>query len=293
MKGLRNHYRASMPLPEKLSKDLLGLLGDGMRWLKNGGRLPRIITYPDYPSKKTTIYKIAKELGFRLSNKPLSTSEAVLFFEDKTTKSSAEDAFLRRQKRVLNLKCTDISKVKVDEVHQTIFNYNTFVNPATHQGKAVLKSDENAMHDGKIIECPQENLPSNKVVQVVIDNTVDTDTVMDYRIALIGNQLPVAYKKFKSMEKRFTNDIHRSELIDLHSFFSDEEQRLILAFAEAMELDFAEFDVLRDNLSGKMYIIDVNTTPYGPPAELPKADRSRAVKALSKAFCDLISTPEK
>ena len=59
-----------------------------MRWLKNGGRLPRIITYPDYPSKKTTIYKIAKELGFRLSNKPLSTSEAVLFFEDKTTKSN-------------------------------------------------------------------------------------------------------------------------------------------------------------------------------------------------------------
>lgn len=292
MKGLRNHYRASMPLPEKLSKDLLGLLGDGVRWLKNGGRLPRIITYPDYPSKKTTIYKIAKELGFRLSNKPLNTSEAVLFFEDKTTKSSAKDAFLRGEKRVLNLKCTDISKVKVDEVHQDIFKYNTFVNPATHQGKAVLKSDENAMHDGEIIECPQENLPADKVVQVVIDNTIDSETVMDYRIALIGNQLPVAYKKFKSMEKRFTNDVHRSELIDLHSFFSDEEQRLILAFAEAMELDFAEFDVLRDNLSGKMYIIDVNTTPYGPPAELPKSDRSRAVKALSQAFLDLISTPE-
>jgi hypothetical protein len=292
MKGFRNHYRASMPLPEKLSKDLLGLLGDAVRWLKNGGRLPRIITYPDYPSKKTTIYKIAKALGFRLSNKPLSTSEAVLFFEDKTTKSSAKDAFLRRQKRVLNLKCTDISKVKVDDVHQDIFKYNTFVDPATHQGKAVLKSDENAMHDGKIIECPQENLPADKVVQVVIDNTIDSTTVMDYRIALIGQQLPVAYKKFKSMEKRFTNDVHRSELIDLDSFFSEEEQKLILKFAEAMELDFAEFDVLRDNVSGKMYIIDVNTTPYGPPAELPAADRSKAVQALSKAFHDLISTTE-
>lgn len=292
MKGFRNHYRASMPLPEKLSKDLLGILGDSMRWLKNGGRLPRIITYPDYPSKKTTIYKIAQTLGYRLSNKPLSSSEAVLFFEDKTTKHSASDAFLHQQKRVLNLKCTDISKVKVDEVHQRIFKYNTFVDPATHHGKAVLKSDENAMHDGEIIDCPQENLPKNKVVQVVIDNSIDSNTVMDYRIALIGNQLPVAYKKFKSMEKRFTNDVHRSELIDLHSFFSREEQQLILEFAQAMELDFAEFDVLRDNTSGKMYIIDVNTTPYGPPAELPPHDRSKAVEALSKAFLELIRPTE-
>ncbi|MDP4952363.1 MAG: cell division cycle 123 family protein [Flavobacteriales bacterium] len=86
------------------------------------------------------------------------------------------------------------------------------------------------------------------------------------------------------MEKRFTNDVHLSELIDIDQFFSKEEQRLILQFAEAMNVDFAEFDVLRDNQSGKIYIIDVNTTPYGPPAELSKQDHQLAVARLSAAM---------
>ena len=284
MRGLRNHYRASMPFSERLSKDLIGALGDALLWVKNGGKLEKIITYPDYPSKRTTIYKIAKQLGYRLSNKPFDQPAVLLFFEDKTTKFAAQSDYLQSQKNVMNIHCTDISKVKVDEVHQAVFSYNTFVDPRTHQGKAVLKSDENAMHDGKVIDCPYHDAQKGQVVQVVIDNTVDAHTVMDYRVPVIGKALPLAYKKFKSMEKRFTNDVHLSELIDIDQFFSKEEQGLILKFAAAMKVDFAEFDVLRDNQSGKIYIIDVNTTPYGPPAELSKRDHQLAVERLTAAM---------
>lgn len=277
-----------MPLSERILKDITTLFQDVVSFLKNGGKLPVIVTYPDYPSKKTTIYKIAQALNYRLTNKPLSRAELVLFFEDKTTKSSTNDSFLKNNSKVLNLNCSDISKIKVDKTHLQVFGYNTFVNPQTHVGLAVEKSDENARHDGRIICCPFNIKDSGKVYQIIIDNKVDEKTVFDYRVPVIGQNIPLVYKKFKTIEKRFTNDVYRSELCDLDEHLNAQEQSQILEFAHLMQVDFAEFDVLRDNASGKIYIIDVNTTPYGPPAGLPKEDSKKAVLKLASAFKNLI-----
>jgi hypothetical protein len=51
-----------------------------------------------------------------------------------------------------------------------------------------------------------------------------------------------------------------------------------------MQCDFCELDVLKDNQSGKWYIIDLNKTPYGPPASLSKKDKNKAVEILSNGF---------
>jgi len=285
---MRNNYRDSMPFAERILKDITSLFHDGISLLKNGGKLPVIITYPDYPSKKTTIYKIARLLNYRLTNKALPNPKAVLFFEDKTTKIAATDSFLKAHPKTLNLQCTDISKINVDKIHLQVFGYNTFVNPATHVGLAVEKSDENARHDGRIITCPSNVSDSGKVYQIVIDNQVDEKIVFDYRVPVIGRNIPLVYKKFKTIEKRFTNDVFGSELCDLDEHFNREEQSKILEFAHLMQVDFAELDILRDNSSGKIYIIDVNTTPYGPPAGLPKDDSRMAVVKLATAFKKLI-----
>jgi hypothetical protein len=285
---MRNNYRDSMPFTERILKEITSLFHDGISFLKNGGKLPVIVTYPDYPSKKTTIYKIARLLNYRLTNKALPNPIMVLFFEDKTTKIAATDSFLKAHPKTLNLRCTDISKINVDKIHLLVFGYNTFVNPATHLGQAVEKSDENARHDGRIITCPSAVYDSGKVYQIVIDNKVDEHTVFDYRVPVIGQNIPLVYKKFKTMEKRFTNDVFRSELCDLDDHFNREEQSQILEFARFMHVDFAELDILRDNSSGKIYIIDVNTTPYGPPTGLPKEDSKMAVIKLAEAFKGLI-----
>jgi len=286
---MRNNYRDSMPFTERILKDVASLFQDGISLLKNSGKLPVIVTYPDYPSKKTTIYKIAQALNYRLTNKPLPNAKLVLFFEDKTTKIAATDSYLKAHPKTLNLRCTDISKVNVDKIHLQVFGYNTFVNPATHVGLAVEKSDENARHDGRIITCPSDIADSGKVYQIVIDNKVDEKTVFDYRVPVIGQNIPLVYKKFKTIEKRFTNDVFRSELCDLNEHFNSQEQSQILEFARVMQVDFAELDILRDNSSGKIYIIDVNTTPYGPPAALPKDDSRMAVVKLATAFKKLMN----
>jgi hypothetical protein len=281
---MRNNYRDSMPFTERVLKDITSLFHDGNSFLKNGGKLPVIVTYPDYPSKKTTIHKIARWLNYRLTNKALTNPKVVVFFEDRTNKIATTDGYLKAHPKTLNLRCTDISKINVDKIHLLVFGYNTLVNPATHVGLAVEKSDENARHDGRIITCPSAVDDSGKVYQIVIDNKVDEHTVFDYRVPVICQNIPLVYKKFKTIEKRFTNDVYRSELCELDEHFNIEEQSQLLEFAQLMNVDFAEFDVLRDSSSGKIYIIDVNTTPYGPPAGLPKDDSKKAVIKLANTF---------
>ncbi len=283
-KGIRNHYRPEMPFLEKILKDLGGFVKDSLTMAKKGGKLPVLVVYPDYPSKKTTIYKIASKLGFRLTNLPLTKAEIVLFFENKTDKASYNDPVLDQYKQVLNRQCQDISKKKVDSVHQEVFGYCTIIDPLTHKGIAVEKSDENAMHDGQIVHCPVSTKNEDRVYQVLIDNRFDEISVVDMRVPVIGKSIPLVYQKFKTNELRFTNDVFKSTLHTPDELLSPEELKFIIDFAQKMQVDFAELDVLRDNSSGKIYAIDVNTTPYGPPKGLSKAEDEMAVELLCNAF---------
>ncbi|MGB0424610.1 MAG: hypothetical protein ACPGED_09810 [Flavobacteriales bacterium] len=281
--GFRNHYRMNMPFFEKLGKDAKYALKDFSKRIKNGGKLKTIVTYPEFPSKRTTIFKIADKLGYRLSNKPIDQAEVVLFFHDETNKQGS-DPYLKSQKTVYNLHCTDISKSKVDAIHLEVFGYNTFVDPTQHQGLAVEKSDENAQHDGVTIQCPIAKAKEDKIYQLVINNEVNSDEVMDLRVPVVFGKLPLVYRKYKTMDLRFTNEVFKSQLTKLKDEFSVDEIQKIKLFAERMNVDFAEFDVLRHQNDGKIFIIDVNTTPYGPPAGLPKEDDQKALDLLSSAF---------
>ena len=128
------------------------------------------------------------------------------------------------------------------------------------------------------------NTKSNAVYQIVIDNNAGNGEFLDYRVPVIGHAIPLVYAKYKRENVRFTNDVHRSELQEVDDIFSAEEQMHILRFTQAMGADFSELDILRDNTSGKIYIIDVNKTPYGPPKGLGKRNTLRAISRLSDAF---------
>jgi hypothetical protein len=282
-RGFRNHYRSNMPWTEVAIKDTRSIFNDLLAFFRNGGSLPAIVVFPDYPSKKTTLFKIARRLRFRITNKRLKRPRLVIWFHDTTNASSALLEQHYPQQRVLNAGCTDISKTTVDRIHQAIFGYNTFIDPKTHHGQAVEKSDINALHDGSIVRCPLNTPKANAVYQVVIDNSTGSE-FLDYRVPVIGHAIPLVYAKYKHEAVRFTNDVHRSELLEVNAIFSPEEQAHIIRFTQAMGADFCELDVLRDNASGKIYVIDVNKTPYGPPKGLGKRNHLRAISRLSDAF---------
>jgi hypothetical protein len=283
-RGFRNHYRANMPLTEKLMKDIGFAFSDFFSWAKQGGKLPVVVAYPFFPSKKTTLFKISRALGMRLTNTLQKQPLLVLYFEDATHGSSA---FLRSHYpsvKILNEACTDISKKKVDAAHLQVFGYNTFVDPIDFTGIAVQKSDTNALHDGRLINCPLTDKDEGSVYQLLIDNTFSDTHVVDFRVPIIGSTIPVVYKKFKRMNVRFTNQVDYAELHEPDSVFTADEQALLIAFARAMGADFCELDVLRHAGDGKMYAIDVNKTPYGPPSGLPKESTKKAVVLLTTAF---------
>jgi len=281
--GWRNHYRTGMPAAEWMIKDLRSAFRDLRNKLKNG-KLPVIITYPDYPSKRTTIQAITKQLGYRLTNKPKVSSDLVIFFDDQTHKESLAPEIANLAPRVWNAHCIDISKQKVERTHGEVFGYGTFIDPTNYTGIAVQKSDNNAMHDGRYITCPINKPESGCIYQRVLNNQTDGGQALDYRVPYISGDIPLVYLKFKDWSVRFTNEVLHSQLVDTDSIFSKAEQAAIIAFAQRMQVDFCEFDVIRDRTDGKIYIIDVNTTPYGPPAKLAPNERKKAIAALAMTF---------
>lgn len=253
------------------------------------GFFPKILTpktgiyfYPQPPHHRTIMFKVCKQLGIKIVNNPNANYDFAFFWDDKTF--SDEKTLPTTNTKNINRNCTDISKQKVEKVFKEVFNYDLSVDPTTYFGKCVIKSNENAQHDGQIINCPVNQLKGNVVYQKVIDNTFDENYVVDLRVSILGNNIPLVYYKFKTHEKRFTNDVSRAELHKTENVLSDEEINNILAFAKEMRLDYGELDVLRNKEDEKIYIVDVNKTPWGPPATLPKEDCAIAIKKMSAAF---------
>jgi hypothetical protein len=216
--------------------------------MKNGGKLPVWVAAPTYPSKKTTLSKIARMNGARLTNKLVKNPDAIIYFENATFGDSTELTNKYPNARIINVNCSDISKEHVHLVHQESFGYSMNLDPRTHVGLAVEKSDENAVHDGQEVMCPIESPKANTVYQTVLDNRNDNGEYVDIRVPVIGGKIPLVYLKFKTKKNRFTNKAHRATLHQPEELFSEEEISQIEKYAAAMKVDFCEFDVLFQSL---------------------------------------------
>jgi glutathione synthase/RimK-type ligase-like ATP-grasp enzyme len=182
---------------------------------------------------------------------------------------------------VVNLYSRDISKVFVDEAFHQVFGYSTIIDPKTYFGKIVQKSDVNAAHDGAILEGPIQDTKEGSIYQVLIDNSYGENLVLDIRVPVVGKTLDFVYLKYRDISERFKNTTVKTEKKPIREVLSDEEIDLLDQFAETIELDFGEFDVLRDNDSKKIYVVDVNNTPQGPPASTPKQDGKEAILTIA------------
>ena len=286
--GLRNNYRQGMPFFEVMTKDITCLIREGIYFIQNGGKLPVWVAAPTYPSKKTTLSKIARMNRVRLTNKMVTNPDVIVYFENATYGSASAVQEKYPNARIINVDCQDISKERVHVVHQETLGYSMNLNPQTHVGLAVEKSDENAVHDGQEVKCPIESPKENAVYQIVLDNANDNNEYVDIRVPIIGGKIPLVYLKFKTKKNRFTNKAHRATLHTPEELFSKEEIEQIEKYAEAMKVDFCELDVLRHKGNKKIYIIDVNKTPYGPPDPLNRKDKVIALKKLSDAFMTMV-----
>jgi hypothetical protein len=235
--------------------------------------LPEPPHHPGY-----MIGKVCAELGLRPVNMP-GHQPIGFFFQDRTRTD-----YTAPRDGLLNERCTDISKQNIEQTFEHVFGYPLAIDPLTYQGQAVCKSDENATHDGRIIECPIEEREPGAVYEVLIENSISENAVQDIRIVVVGNRLPIAYLKNNWKERRFANWTFEVRLAKASDVLSKQEQDLVITFARAIGLDFGELDTLRDRQTGRLYIVDAAKTAFGPPGRLGFFSKVKAVKIVARAF---------
>ncbi len=110
--------------------------------------------------------------------------------------------------------------------------------------------------------------------------------VEDIRVPIIGTQIPFVYLKYRPVGRRFSNKNVYAALLSKYQVLSLRELDLIGKLSQAIGLQYGEIDVLRDNRSGKIYVVDVNNTPSGPPNHMKIGQADPAILVLANTFGD-------
>jgi len=251
----------------------------------------RVLFYPQAPRLPHVAFKLCALLGCLIADDPHGQYDVAFkrqgatFFEP--SRLSPIDVPLHR---IVNSGSIDISKSAVQRHFHDVFGYPLAVDPLVHEGPLVEKSDLNAAHDGRVLVGPitPGELRPDRVYQRLVDNRAPTDRlVVDLRVPVYAGRIPLVYLKLRPEDTRFGNANARVELVGVQDVFEAEEVGCILEFAAAMGIDYGEFDVLRDR-DGRIYVVDANNTPAGPPNGLREADQRRAIRTLAESFEQLL-----
>ncbi|MCP4458991.1 MAG: hypothetical protein GY816_13365 [Cytophagales bacterium] len=283
-RGFFNRYHKNMPFLERLLKDINHLICSIKVFFKKG-KINNVIIHPHYPSRKATIYRICRELGLQVTNRAEAKAILGVFYEYTTFKKEfgVLQTLAEGGLKVLNIQSRDISKNYVDAIHQEVFGYSTRIDPTNFNGKCVRKSDTNALHDGIILDCPIEKIEEGFIYQILIDNKNDKGFFEDMRIAIVGQELPICYLKYRNDEQQFG---HKStaDLTTVEKVLSSQEIEKVKEFAKISKIDFAEIDILRDKKDGKIYVIDVNDTPQSARDNVSKEELVKNIQILAASF---------
>ena len=250
-----------------------------------------VLFYPERPAKDAVAYQLCALLGYAITTNPRRRFEAAVKWLDATFSDAATLRTIPAANHLINAASLDISKSTVGKVFAEVFGYPLTINPAEFHGKIVEKSDQNAAHDGHVLDGPlaPENIRPGCVYQKMIDNAaVPEGLVLDYRLPVFGGTVPLVFLKYRPLETRFSDvNNFRAELAAPGAVFSPAELQKIVLLARKMGVDYGELDVLRDK-DGRLYVVDVNHTPHGPPKVLAENETKRALEIMAAAFARLL-----
>ena len=247
-----------------------------------------VLFYPDGPFYWSVVYKLCVLSGYRVTTDPGERCHAVFHWEYATRSTSAPPV---HGEAAINRRCKDISKERVSERFADVFGYDLGVDPTVYAGAVVKKSDENATHDGEVIECPipPESVVEGYVYQKAVDNRRAAGAgFYEYRVPIFDRALPTVYVKYRPADARFT-EFDGAEVVAPDAVLSRAEQGQILELAQALHMEYGEMDVLRDRGDSRIYVVDANNTPSGPERGFDPAERVAALRALRPAFEALVA----
>ena len=270
---------------------LKALLGYQLRflrlWILRGFRARRILFYPEYPHKKTALFKICREAGFHITTRPDRSCDLAIAWENVTWRQAYPELDrIAAYQRVLNLACRDISKSHLGEVFDRVFGYPLCVDPTTFDGECVKKDDRNASKSGEIIRGPIGEREEGFAYHKLVRSDRDDGLLEEIRVPVIDAEIPMVFIKHKAAGDRFRTSWLDVTEVAPEEVFSEEEISLIGEFCRAFDLDYGEIDVLRDIDDGRIYIVDANNTPWGPPRDLPERHRRDVIRRQTALFTE-------
>lgn len=250
-----------------------------------------ILFCPAYPNKEFySLTHIINQLGYNVTLDPQDKFDVAFLWQD-STHLTCPDVLtaINKTTPVLNIGCTDISKITVDAVGQQIFGYSSFIDPTQYMGVCVEKPDNNGVKGGRVISCPITRVNAESVYQYLIDSTID-GYQQEYRVPVILDSLPIV-----SLVKQHpaVNSLdHRTQLppipMAVDQVFSLTEQQQILHFCRQLKLDFGELDIVRCRHTQRLFILDANKTPAGYGMlnyfHWRRADKTRVLSCLASVF---------
>ncbi len=238
---------------------------------------------PDRPRPWYLIWPVLRLAGARFVDDP-AQADVMMQFED-ATRPHPVKVPARSRGLPMNFDCTDVSKSRVATTFEAAFGYPLAVDPATHVGEAVEKSEENGAHDGRIVQCPTP-AKAGRVYQRVIDNRIEgrPELVEDIRTPTVGGMPVIVFLKRRLVSDRFANANAEVVVAKPEDVYSQAELASIARFTALLGLDWGGLDVLRDAREGRLYIVDANKTDMGPPTALPLAEKLHATRVMARAF---------
>jgi len=278
-------FQSAIPVVKFNSYLLLQKLG---RFLTAKRPVASLAFHPQPSGPWYNAWLAARMGGIKVVKDP-QAADVVFVFDDKTESETGATLDPALKRKAINDRIDDISKNHVAKIFEDIFGYGVEIDPLTHQGKAVQKSDINATHDGQVIECPiaPEDVRADSVYQKLIDSTHDGPRSEDLRMAYVRGEIPVVFHKYKLLEKRFGTDYDHVDVWSADKAFSKDEQKNLIDFCDAMGLDFGAVDVMRDKHDGRIYVVDVNKTCM-PVLCLTQKSQRAAFRKISDALVRLV-----
>jgi hypothetical protein len=248
----------------------------------SGYKRPSIAFYPDKPRPWYFVWPVVHVAGARLIDDP-AQADIVMQFDDQTQTDNPLPQ-VRPGTRLVNFKCHDVSKSRVAEVFEQAAGYSLLVDPLTHSGTMVEKSELNGAHDGRILQGPLTAALPGKTYQRVVDNEIDDGRIEDLRCCLVGGTPIVVFRKRRPLNLRFANMNTEVILDEPRNCYTSDEIAVIEQFASELGLDWGGVDVLRDRKTGRIYIVDANKTDMGPPISLKLGGKLKATRRMAHAF---------
>lgn len=230
---------------------------------------------------------ILRSLNYSLVLPDRPWADLVIAWEDTTFPSPRQHPGSRWGVPPINGRCLDISKRHVDSVHARVFGYPVAIDPATHAGTCLEKSDTNARHDARIVECRGARPASGKVYQRFVDTLQPQGYYEDIRIAVVCNEVPFCWRRLSAvdgLQDKLAAKFEHSIPVPTGELLSPEEVKLVLRFSAELGLDFAEFDGGRDRADGRLYLYDANATSVVRSESSTNEERRLAIKWLAAAF---------